>query len=130
MSVQWKHFNGLFGFLWLLSRKSKCLPDGPCHFLFWSLTLQTSLYGTGNQNNYFQRSSFPKNVTHPAFPKLQMSHYITADWGFLEATSPFLFQLRQAIYLNSSKQHRVDQRAQIYNIVIMLFLDYAEPLYF
>lgn len=55
----------------------------------------SSLYGTGNQCYYIQRHSFQKNVSHPAFPGHQMSHYgyITADWGFLDATSPFLFQL-------------------------------------
>lgn len=86
--LRWKHRNGSFGFLWSLSRKTNSPPIGDC--------------GTGNQCNSFQRSSFPKNVTPSLFPGLQMGCYITADWGFLDATSSFLFQLkRQAIHLNS-----------------------------
>lgn len=46
--VQWKHFNDLFGFLWLLTHTPKSPPIAH-NFLLCSHNPKTSLYETGNQ---------------------------------------------------------------------------------
>lgn len=57
------------------------------HFLFLLCGLPHFIVLNGKPVWFFLKESFPKNVIHPSLGST-VSHYVTSDWGFLNATSP------------------------------------------